>query len=67
MRIYGRICPECGARLDPGEICWDCQEKEKAASRGANTESGTMIQGIAESTLEPGNDLKPNIAIIAEK
>lgn len=21
---YCRICPECGARLDPGEIC-DCQ------------------------------------------
>lgn len=34
-----RLCPNCGAALDPGEIC-DCQDKEDAASRGANTESG---------------------------
>lgn len=33
-----RICPVCGAHLDPGEVC-DCQEKEKVASSGANTES----------------------------
>lgn len=24
---YFRICPDCGARLDPGEIC-DCQRDE---------------------------------------
>ena len=33
-------CPICGANLDFGESC-DCQEKEEAASSGANTESGT--------------------------
>lgn len=27
---YYRICPQCGAYLDPGELC-DCQDKEKAA------------------------------------
>ena len=26
MAMY-RICPECGAHLDPGEQC-DCQEKD---------------------------------------
>lgn len=24
---YCKICPDCGARLDPGEIC-DCQVDE---------------------------------------
>lgn len=28
---YYNICPNCGARLDPGESC-DCEDKEKAAS-----------------------------------
>ena len=28
---YYRKCPVCGAALDPGEICTDCQDKEKAA------------------------------------
>lgn len=23
-----RVCPDCGASLDPGEIC-DCQEADK--------------------------------------
>lgn len=26
---YYRICPDCGARLDPGERC-DCHEQEQA-------------------------------------
>lgn len=38
--MYFRTCPYCGAHLDPGETC-DCQEKEKAAHSGANTEDGT--------------------------
>lgn len=37
--MYFNICPECGAYLDPGEVC-DCQGKEKAASGGNDTESG---------------------------
>ena len=28
--MYYRIC-ECGAYLDPGEICEECRAKEKAA------------------------------------
>ncbi len=34
-----RICPDCGAYLDPGERC-DCQDEEEAASGGNDTESG---------------------------
>lgn len=31
------ICPDCGARLDPGELC-DCAETEKPpADAGAST------------------------------
>lgn len=28
---YYRTCPHCGAHLDPGESCTDCQNKEEAA------------------------------------
>lgn len=37
--MYFRVCPYCGAHLDPGESC-DCTEIEEAAPRGANTEDG---------------------------
>lgn len=37
--MFQYLCPDCGAYLDPGEIC-DCRDEEKAASSGANTESG---------------------------
>lgn len=23
-----RVCPDCGAHLDPGEVCEDCRKKE---------------------------------------
>lgn len=35
---YYRVCPGCGANLDPGEICEDCREKERSA-RAANTDA----------------------------
>ena len=35
---YYRVCPLCGAALDPGERC-DCQN-EKAAASATNTDSG---------------------------
>lgn len=35
--MYYRICSNCGAYLDPCEIC-DC--REKAASGGNDTEDG---------------------------
>lgn len=38
---YYKTCPECGAALDPGEIC-DC--KEKAVLDAANIQSGGVEQ-----------------------
>lgn len=32
MRSYYKVCPFCGAHLDPGERC-DCSAREPAAER----------------------------------
>lgn len=32
---YYRTCPDCGAHLDPGEIC-DCKETEGARVTGTD-------------------------------
>ncbi|MCI8915611.1 MAG: hypothetical protein HFF26_02950 [Oscillospiraceae bacterium] len=45
---YFKVCPHCGAHLDPNETC-DCQDKETAPS-AVNTEDGK-----AEKVLE-GSD-----------
>lgn len=29
--MFYRICPACGAHLDPDEKCDDCQDKKEAA------------------------------------
>ena len=36
---YYRVCPLCGAALDPGELC-DCKDKEEAAQGVSSTQSG---------------------------
>lgn len=38
---YYKICPNCGAALDPGEVC-DCQKE--AAPDATNIESGEADQ-----------------------
>lgn len=38
MSRYYHTCPECGANLDPGEVCEDCRENERGA-RAANTDA----------------------------
>lgn len=38
---YYRTCPDCGSRLDPGEIC-DCQDNEEAAPDATNIQSGKV-------------------------
>ena len=49
MRTDYRICPSCGAALDPGERC-DCQDENKEAAPGAtNTESGQKVNKIEPS------------------
>lgn len=40
---YYRTCSNCGANLDPGEIC-DCQDKKEAAQGATNTQSGKAEQ-----------------------
>lgn len=39
--MYCRICPCCGAYLDPGERC-DCTEKEEAAPKLEPLEAAQM-------------------------
>ena len=51
-----KICPYCGAHLDPGEVC-DCREKEKTPAGAANAGEGKVEQNL------PGpdyNSLFPN-------
>ncbi len=45
MSRYYRVCPGCGANLDPGEICDDCRENERSA-RAANTDAPPQRKGI---------------------
>lgn len=55
---YYRRCPICKAALDPGEICTDCQDKEKAAPSATNTESSKAEQ--------KSNQLNRSASIITE-
>lgn len=38
MSRYYWTCPTCGANLNPGELCDDCQENGRSA-RAANTDA----------------------------
>lgn len=49
---YYRICPECGAALDPGEVC-DCRTSKaeqfgskKAVANAVNTDNGKAGYGM---------------------
>ena len=52
---YYRLCPECGAALDPGEVC-DCRtsngfsenqtEAKKAVVNASNTDNGKAGYGM---------------------
>lgn len=45
MRHYGRICPRCGAFLDPGESC-DCEREKEAAWQQKSTYSTAVQNGL---------------------
>lgn len=40
-----RVCPLCGAYLDPGEQC-DCQNKKECAASATNTDGGRVETGL---------------------
>lgn len=40
--MYDNRCPDCGAFLDPNEVC-DCHAKENAASQTGTLESGKAM------------------------
>lgn len=48
--MYRRICPDCGASLDPGEIC-DCQRPND----GDNNEKAAMPASTAANPLRKGD------------
>lgn len=43
--MYYKTCPNCGAHLDPGEIC-DCSEKEKGRPVRKAPDGQEKRQGI---------------------
>lgn len=49
---YYRVCPHCGAALDPGERC-DCQGEKKAAVSASNADSGKAEKGFTTSIPAP--------------
>lgn len=44
--MYYQTCPDCGAYLDPGEVC-DCKEKDRPSA--TNTETAKTEQTTRES------------------
>ncbi len=55
--MYGYICPECGAYLDPGETCDCVEEKERLNDKKAEIQE-RLYQLMAE-----GEDGQLKIAI----
>lgn len=45
---YYRVCPLCGAALDPGERC-DCNEYQNAATRGNLRQLAAMLRSKQEA------------------
>ena len=42
---YYRVCPHCGAALDPGER-YDCKDEKKAVVSAANADNGKAEIGL---------------------
>ena len=53
--MYYKTCPNCGAHLDPGEIC-DCSEKKKGRPvREAPNGHGEKDMGCVSVPILPEN------------
>jgi len=44
---YFKVCPHCGAHLDPGEVC-DCRDNEEAPASAANAGEGKVEKGLTD-------------------
>lgn len=51
---YYKVCPHCGAHLDPGEACTDCRE-EKTAASAPNADDGKVEQNLNETDSTSDN------------
>lgn len=47
IRKHSNICPDCGAWLDPGEIC-DCEEEQQEHSRNSTFKRLKLIQAAEQ-------------------
>lgn len=53
---YYRVCPHCGAALDPGERC-DCKDEKKAVVSVRSTDNGRAERGL-HSHFSASHDTK---------
>ena len=44
-----RVCPDCGAHLDPGEICEECRKKEAALLAQKRPQENIPTESITSS------------------
>lgn len=44
---YFKTCPDCGAHLDPGELC-DCRENEKTNASSSTADGGRVETVVAD-------------------
>jgi len=52
---YYRVCPRCGAHLDPGEVC-DCQTEKNTPASAANAGEGGAEH--VDDDVSASNDTK---------
>ena len=50
MRHYGRICPRCGAFLDPGESC-DCEREKEAVQKMTPAFDMTVKESLTRDAM----------------
>lgn len=54
---YFRICPDCGARLDPGEAC-DCKEKPPPGVQDRKAEEENPLNQIYHKKGDMSNGIR---------
>ena len=69
---YYRLCPVCGAALDPGEICTDCSKPRKENDRCQPLEicqdaSSAGLKLSERQTDRPAARLDGSADVVVEK